>query len=195
MATKSVNFINKTLYFFSIVGCLGRMVLGNSAVRYTSAQKAAPDVPEQARKRKQLHYPILPPALPSNAPLPIPSKLRCPSAHSGSITSHAAVITTSATDDEPARKRTKTDLKKSLQIAVVAAFKNISKRKYKCVPWLSLFDDIKMRSLDVRMVGWSIDIFRPVLGGKTSSDVYNGTDSLEALLQGFQNKTIIFEKN
>ncbi|GAN11850.1 hypothetical protein MAM1_1111d11464, partial [Mucor ambiguus] len=54
--------------------------------------------------------------------LPNPSKLRGPSVHSPAITSHAAVATSSVTDDEPARKRTKTDMKKSLQIAVAAAF-------------------------------------------------------------------------
>ncbi|GAN11740.1 hypothetical protein MAM1_0877d11325 [Mucor ambiguus] len=54
--------------------------------------------------------------------LPIPSKIRGPSIHSAAITSHVAVITSSATDNEPARKRTKTDLKKSLHIVVVAAF-------------------------------------------------------------------------
>jgi len=64
----------------------------------------------------------VPDCAPNSKQLPIPAKLRGPSAHSAAITSHAAVITSPATGHEPVRKRTKTDMKKSLQIAVSAAF-------------------------------------------------------------------------
>ncbi|KAK4518572.1 Glucosamine-6-phosphate isomerase (Glucosamine-6-phosphate deaminase) (GNPDA) (GlcN6P deaminase) [Mucor velutinosus] len=305
MTTKCVNTVNAKLSTFSIVSCLRRMVLGNSVVRFTEAQRAAPAPHRQTRKRKQLHYPVLPAAVPaaidlpafgnqddshaeadeaevtllvesdvdvdavnvafvdvagndidtdtdtndeneddqnaeadsegvfssydesdngddndrsycsgdddedeedinsaSRVPdcapnskqLPIPAKLRGPSAHSAAITSHAAVITSPATGHEPVRKRTKTDMKKSLQIAVSAAFNEVSRRQYKCVPWLSLFNDAKMRSLGVKMVGWPTGIVPPVRDGKTSFDVYDGDNSMDTLLQGFKDRTIYFEK-
>jgi len=70
----------------------------------------------------------------------------------------------------------------------------VSRRQYKCVPWLSLFNDAKMRSLGVKMVGWPTGIVPPVRDGKTSFDVYDGDNSMDTLLQGFKDRTIYFEK-
>ncbi|KAK4517217.1 uncharacterized protein ATC70_000549 [Mucor velutinosus] len=129
----------------------------------------------------------VPDCAPNSKQLSIPAKLRGPSAHSAAITSHA-------TGHEPVRKRTKTDMKKSLQIAVSAAFNEVSRRQYKCVPWLSLFNDAKMRSLGVKIVGWPTGIVPPVRDGKAPFDVYDGDNSMDTLLQGFEDTTIYFEK-
>lgn len=156
----------------------------------------------------------VPDCAPSFQILPIPPKLRGPSAHSATPASLAAMASSSTVDGAPATKRSKTDLKRILQAEVCKAFSKrdysvytcirllmllavdkASRKPYKSVPWLSLFDETKMQVLGMKLVGWDTNVFPPpICEGKTSFDVYNGTNAMETLIQNFEDETIYFEQ-
>lgn len=156
----------------------------------------------------------VPDCAPSFQILPIPPKLREPSAHSATPASLAAMASSSTVDGAPATKRSKTDLKRILQAEVCKAFSKrdysvytcirllmlfavdkASRKPYKSVPWLSLFDETKMQVLSMKLVGWDTNVFPPpICEGKTSFDVYNGTNAMETLIQNFEDETIYFEQ-